>query len=313
MKRKNSITEWVKEHIWQSVAIIGAVIVIILLILSLTVFPKTNDEKQTTTLKAEIKTTGELPLDSELSDDTSKEDEITTNEEITDDTETTDNTEITDDTETTDEENTTKDNTTKDNTTIYSSSYQQQTSQTAYQGTTVTQTQTTKQQVTTTRQQPTTTRQQQTTTKKQQATTTSAPKRGANGVILEELYCKYNTGDVGRVPKTIDELKAINGHNNIGFIYELSNKYNNFNVLSNEILLYNTSTKTGSTANDLIAIYGAPLSRKNDNIYIYSYSNDSKNETEKIYIEFIFSKNIGNKLSTITIGTYDAIFNGNYE
>lgn len=302
MKRKNSITEWVKEHIWQSVAIIGAVIVIILLILSLTVFPKTNDEKQTTTLKAEIKTTGELPLDSELIDDTSKEDEITTNEEITDDTE------ITNDTETTDEENTTK-----ENTTIYSSSYQQQTSQTAYQGTTVTQTQTTKWQVTTTREQPTTTRQQQPTTKKQQATTTSAPKRGANGVILEELYCKYNTGDVGRVPKTIDEIKAIKGHNNIGFIYELSNKYNNFDVLSNEILLYNTSTKTGSTANDLIAIYGEPLSRKNDNIYIYSYSNDSKNETEKIYIEFIFSKNIGNKLSTITIGTYDAIFNGNYE
>lgn len=308
MKRKNSITEWVKEHIWQSVAIIGAVIVIILLILSLTVFPKTNDEKQTTTLKAEIKTTGELPLDSELSDDTSKEDEITTNEEITDDTEITDNTEITNDTETTDEENTTK-----ENTTIYSSSYQQQTSQTAYQGTTVTQTQTTKQQVTTTRQQPTTTLQQQTTTKKQQATTTSAPKRGANGVILEELYCKYNTGDVGRVPKTIDELKAITGHNNIGFIYEFSNKYNNFDVLSNEILLYNTSTKTGSTANDLIAIYGAPLSRKNDNIYIYSYSNDSKSETEKIYIEFIFSKTIENKLSRIFIGTYDAIFNGNYE
>ena len=183
---------------------------------------------------------------------------------------------------------------------------------TTKQTTTVKQTTTTKQ---TTTAKPTTTTAQTTTTKPTATTKqpeTTKPLRGANGVILEELTVQrvQNGEEIPyTIPKTWSQYVSERGTLILSPAYDAVPKECRQDVFGNEVLLYQKKGNviTGSTAEDIVAIYGKPYYAGKDPIIgtvrlYYKYLDPSLSEEEQVYITFLFSKDrTENRLWAITI------------
>ena len=181
---------------------------------------------------------------------------------------------------------------------------------TTKQTTTVKQTTTAKQ---TTKAKPTTTT-AQTTTAKPTATTkqpeTTKPLRGANGVILETLTIQYVKDTPYTIPRTWSQLVSVWGETILSASYDgIKLKWCKQDIFANEILLYQKKGDivTGSTAEDIVAIYGKPYyaGKDPDNGAVclyYKYLDRSLPEEEQVYITFLFSKDrTENRLWAITV------------
>ena len=130
------------------------------------------------------------------------------------------------------------------------------------------------------------------------------PKRGENGVILEELV-SYSKQNIGRnIPRNKDELTVCckgDPEKFFGFEYGISKS----DIFNNEVVLGT------SLPNDIVSIYGEPFYKYTYNgqsgssfdIYIYQYGYYTEDEASKIYIEFCFDNNSGKILDHIFVGT----------
>lgn len=177
---------------------------------------------------------------------------------------------------------------------------------------------TTKQQQTTTQQQ--TTKQQQTTTQQQttqpittepETTTeeeTTEKLRGSNGIILEELFFYSNSGTCEKVPTTWNEFIGEDGDSDaIAFFGTAINMMNDesYRILGNEILLYNESDNTGSTYDDVVAVYGEPIeivSADGGTLIYYRYLDLDITSDQVMYVIFQFgNEEYQNKLCAIQV------------
>ena len=180
---------------------------------------------------------------------------------------------------------------------------------TTKQTTTVKQTTTAKQ---TTKAKPTTTT-AQTTTAKPTATTkqpeTTKPLRGANGVILETLTIQYVKDTPYTIPRTWSQIVNVWGDNIPKASYrDIKFKACKQDIFDNGILLYqNDKAITGSTAEDIVAIYGKPYyagkDPEDESICLYyKYMDSSLPQEEQVYITFLFSEDVTeNRLWAITV------------
>ena len=147
---------------------------------------------------------------------------------------------------------------------------------------------------------------QETTTKQEE---TTKPLRGVNGVIIEELCLNLKTGLVS-LPKTKDELVEFCGVGpaSAGKSYDyLSGSIASLCLFNNEIKFYDGHT--GSTVDNVKAIYGTPYYEYTDEEYdtkcvMYKYLNYTNDASQVIYIRFEFGGSIGYNLGGITIGSY---------
>ena len=138
-------------------------------------------------------------------------------------------------------------------------------------------------------------------------TTTPAPVvRGANGVIKETLVLNSNVRQV-EIPKSMTELRQIAGDNTSGGWCALASEEGRRNILSNEIIFYET------TESYITSIYGTPCARRSDEadgaaeiVYRYGPSNPS-DENERIYICFGFfgSGEHSNTLGSVSISNIE--------
>ena len=126
------------------------------------------------------------------------------------------------------------------------------------------------------------------------------PKRGENGVILEELV-RYSKQNIGRnIPRNKDELTVYckgDPEMFLGFKYGISKS----DIFNNEVVLGT------SLPNDIVSIYGEPfykgVSDSDFDIYIYQYGYYTEDEASKIYIRFGFDNNNEKRLYSIMVGT----------
>ena len=247
---------------------------------------KTTSHEEITTTQEEITSTEQIVEENTSSDELSSNIEVTSEEEIT--------TSIVADSG----ETSTKETTTKQITTVKPTT-------TAKQTTTVKPTTTTAPTTTT---KPTTTKQPETTTEEE----TTKPPRGANGVILEELTIQYKKEPPYTIPKTWTQLvnEQADGERDFAMCTTYTSVPRNYNQnpLGNEILLYqkNDNESTGSTAEDIVAIYGKPYYAGRDpgngTVCLYYKYLDSNLLDETVYITFLFSKDrTENRLWGITI------------
>ena len=126
------------------------------------------------------------------------------------------------------------------------------------------------------------------------------PKRGENGVILEELV-RYSKQNIGRnIPRNKDELTVYckgDPEMFLGFKYGISKS----DIFNNEVVLGT------SLPNDIVSIYGEPfykgVSDSDFDIYIYQYGYYTEDEASKIYMCFVFDNNNEKRLYNIVVGT----------
>lgn len=247
---------------------------------------RTTSHEEITTVEEKITSTEQIVEEKTSSEELSSNIEVTSEEEIT--------TSIVVDSG----ETSTKESTTKQTTTVKPTT-------TAKQTTTVKPTTTTAPTTTT---KPTTTKQPETTAEEE----TTKPPRGANGVILEELSVALlqNGEEIPyTIPKTWSQYVREQGTLILSPAYDAVPKECRQDVFGNEVLLYQKKGNviTGSTAEDIVAIYGKPYyagkKPKNGAVRLYyKYLDPSLSEEEQVYITFLFSKDrTENRLWAITI------------
>lgn len=190
--------------------------------------------------------------------------------------------------------------TTQVSTTIQSNKKIQNMTTTEVQTTTVPQT--TKKQTTgniTTTQAPTMT--QAPTTTKPEATTeeeTTKPRRAANGVILEQLTMYFREYTQCTVPgswaQIMEEEKNPNLYGLLVAAVDVP-KYAEPNAFHNELRIYNSADGTGSTPEEVLKIYGAPLvlnegeeDGEEYSIFYYRYLDWDVSEDDRMYVCFRF-------------------------
>ncbi len=144
---------------------------------------------------------------------------------------------------------------------------------------------------------------------------TTAPPRGANGVILEDLTIQYLTKDAYTIPDLQSQIFADNDLSQ-GDLFGVKQRFIGVTyaqeVFGNGILLYNSTLGTASTVEDIIDIYGQPMYRYfiNENIefILYKYKNIDYGYDENLYIRFEFS--IDKKLIAVVAANMEAYVSG---
>lgn len=268
------IKEWIKTHKVQPIIAGGAsVALVIAIIFAICLIGINKNDKQGEKSASVDITTSKEPLESS---ETKKEETKKTTEESI---------EATTDTE---EESTTNP--------AESSS---QTSQTTTNQSTS--------QATTQPTQPQTTVPQTTAPKPPTSPAVSTPKRGENGVILEELDLILKISGEVPVPKTKEIMEQYMKSTGSPEDSKLIILYNSPDVQQQNI--FNNELKfLSTTIAQLKAIYGEPIipeltSPSGDKYFVYQYGNYANGEdTQTIYINFGFKKEKNFTLSGISIG-----------
>lgn len=282
MSKFKELKDYVKEHIPQIVGTIAGIIAVILVCVIIIIL---NSEVKND--NGQIETTKKQALETTVKNEETKE-------AVTKQTKATTKIDATTTVETTKEEDTTEQATKK----------QEETKRQQEAATNV--------QVVTTQQyttvQPTTKKQEQTT--KKQETTTAPVVRGKNGVILEELsFDRWNYSkrvhESVPVPKTYTEYKN-NASNKNAIGYAIL--YDDYKIRDD--IFYNELTFKKSTEQDIISIYGKPLTKystANGEFLVYQYGHYASSEEDIIYIRFGIAYKLDNKFGSVGIVNADAL------
>lgn len=290
MKKFKELKDYVKEHIPQVIAAVAGIIAVLLVgaIVIISISGGKEDENRVASTE---KPAYEITLETTLKIEDNRE---TTTEQI--------------EATTKEEKTTTKKESKEEKSTEATNSKEpisQETTRKQEQASTSTQVTTTKAQTVV---QPTTKKQEATT--KKQETTTASVVRGKNGVILEELsfdrwnYSKRVHESVS-VPKTYTEYKNnASSENAIGYAI----LYDDYKIRDD--IFYNELTFKNSTEQDIINIYGKPLTKystANGEFLVYRYGYYASSEEDIIYIRFGIAYKLDNKFGSVGIGNANAL------